>query len=412
MLRLKALLKAKANEKKELKELIDEFIKSNAKANYKNLEEFLEALIVFIYQKWDSVEKNILLELVKDKIKEYSVNFNTDDIDTIYEKIATAATISTATLLNVKPKFTFDKVDVKAIKHLRDMFYWTGTQHSLDTQEKLKSIIEDVFKGNIPRAEVAGVLEEQFSGILSADRFYFEGVADHIINQSQNVARVTQALKYNIKAFRVVARIDNKTSDICRSMHGRIISATHLKAQVDKLLNAKNMSEKKAAAIWLNKPHFGALPKDLGLPPYHFRCRTIIVPVTLFSQKIDGKKVVYANKNKDDIITHIDKSGLQRRVKQNIYNKLKYKHKLKGKEIIGVLNDLKYIAPKKGKESRFLAMSSRGYVVAFDADEVVTIFKPSRKATEYFNDDVKDGSIVDIDSGKILERVKKWFEIL
>merc|ERR1711879_436990 len=102
---------------------------------------------------------------------------------------------------------------------------------------------------------------------------YFEGVADHIINQSQNISKVNQA---------------------------------------SKVLAAKNISEKKEAAQWKNDAHYGKLPSNFGLPPYHFRCRTEIVPVWLSTEEIDGKKVKYALKKKDDIITHIDNTGVQR----------------------------------------------------------------------------------------------------
>ena len=405
-------MKSKADEKKKTKELIDEFINVNRDTNYKSLDEFLKGLRLFLYKKWDEIDRKVLKELVLGKIKEYKLSFYTDNLETIYEKIANDALLGVGAVVAIKPKFVFDKTDMLAIKSMRDMFYWTGVEHSVKTQEKLKSIIEDVFNGDLPRVEVAKKLESEFNGILSADRGYFEGVADHLINQSQNVARVTQALKYGIKAFRVVATIDNRTSDICRSMNGRVINAKHLGKQVEELLKAKSMAEKKNAALWKSSFLFGKLPKNFGLPPYHFRCRTMVVPITVKKDKIDGKDVIYTRKRKEDAIVHIDKSGVERIIKKNIYAKLKNKHRLRDKEIIGVLNDLKYIAPKGGQESRFVALSGRGYVAVFDANEVVSIFKPGANATNYFNKNAKCGKITDIDSGNVIERVKKWFEIL
>ncbi|MBD3866477.1 hypothetical protein JJB27_10570, partial [Campylobacter fetus subsp. venerealis] len=127
---------------------------------------------------------------------------------------------------------------------------------------------------------MAETLKEKFKGVLSANTSYFEGVSDHIISQAQNIARVNQSSKYGVKHYKVLARIDSRTSDICRSMNGRIIPASHIEAQSNNIQNAKDINEKKAAAIWRNEPFLGKiLPSNFGLPPYHFRCRTELVPV-------------------------------------------------------------------------------------------------------------------------------------
>ncbi len=408
---LKTLLKAKADEKKSLKKLIDEFVANNRDKNYKTLDEFLKSLKLFIWQKWDNVDREVLKELVEAKLKELHLSFDVSGFDRIWEKSSAIAAVAAGAAVGVKGKFVFDRVDAKAIKAMKEMFYWSGSEYNKKTEDNLKSIIDRVFRGEIPRDKVVEVLEDELKGVLKGSKVYFEGVSDHIINQSQSVSRVIEAEKYEVRYFKIIAVLDSRTTKICRSMNDRVIPIEHLKAQADRLMSAKTMQQKKDAAVWKNDYHFGKLPKNFGLPPYHFRCRTMATAVYMSEETIEGKRVKFVDKDRDDEITMIDKMGIQRRVKKDTWDKLKSKHKLSKKETIGVLNDIKYIAQHDDFHERFVAMSGRGYVAVFEGEKVVTIFKPSSRSTEYFNKNAKSGTITDIDSGKTIQRVKKWFGI-
>lgn len=366
---LKAIIKSNVQNKKTANELIDEFIKAQCTMANTHLEEFLSSLLVYINKNYSQLNHETLLPLINSKLQDLNIPVNTNDVETIYAKLATTHILSKT--------FEFNKVDVKAIESMRKGFYWAGVEYNEKTQDKLKGIIEGAFKGEYSRADISTKLKDEFTGVLSASTYYFEGVADHIINQSQNISKVNQALKYDVKHFKVVARIDSKTSKTCRSLHGKIIEASHLSNQVDNVLAAKTISEKKAAAAWSSDAVFGKLAKNFGLPPYHFRCRTEVVAVWLSEEEIDGKKVKYANKSKDDIITHIDKTGVQRKLKKrntHIFDKHTYTSK---KDVIGALNSITEIAPHAKDIRRTVAKSANGYFMVFEADELVTFYKPT-----------------------------------
>lgn len=386
---LMGLIKSKLKSKKNIDKLIDEFVKSQSSKAVDHLEEFLSDLFIYINKNFDEIEKESLLTIVSSKLKDLNVSFNTKDIDLIYEKLSI---VNTAAVTNVSTSFVFNKIDLKAIESMRNGFQWVGTEYNAKTQDKLKGVIKSAFKGDITREAISSELKKEFEGIVSGDRKYFEGVADHIINQSQNISRVNQALKYEVEHFKVVARIDKKTSIICRSMHGKIIEASHLKNQVENIVGAKSIGEKKGAASWSSNPIYGKLSKNFGLPPYHFRCRTEIVPVWLQEDVIDGKKVKYANKKENDIITHIDKTGVQRRLSKKNWDKhidVSREGQLKYKEVISSLNSITDIAPHNTNPLRTVAKSANGNFLVFEADELVTIFPMSKK--NYF----KDNSIYD-----------------
>jgi hypothetical protein len=383
---LTALIKSKSKNKKTINQLKDEFIEYQTKSAIEPLEEFLASLLVYIHKNYEKIEHDSLLKIIHSKLKDLQIKFDTKDIDDIYERFAVAYTIKKSTEVSI----VFDAIDLKAIEMMRQSFYWVQDEYGESVQEKLKGTIEDTFNGDITREQLADTLKNEFDGVLKASSYYFNFVADHVINQSQNISRVNQALKYDTQDFQVKARIDKKTSDICRSMHGRIIPASHLKAQVENILDSKSIASKKAAATWKNNAHFGKLPANFRLPPYHGKCRTEVRPVWLSSETIDGKKVKFANKKKDDIISHIDKTGVQRKLKQKNWDEhinISRKGSLKHKDIIAALNSIEEIAPHRSIHTRTVARSSNYLILIFEADEIVTVFKPDNK--KYFKNTIK-----------------------
>lgn len=363
----------KSKKKKSLQALVDEFVQTQTNTAVEQLEEFLSDMVLYINKNYDSIEHDTLLTLIKGKLGDLNIAFDTKEVDDIYGKLALAYSPST--------KIVFDKIDIKAIEQLRNGFYWVGKDYSAATQDKLKNTIESAFKGELTRADLTKKLKEDFQSVIDQDRNYFKLVSDNAISQSQNIARVNQALKYDVEHFQVKARMDDDTSDICRSMNGKIISAAHMKEQISNIVGASSIDEKKATAAWQTKPIYGKLPKNVGLAPYHGHCRTENIPVWLNEEEIDGKKVKFANKKKSDIITHIDKTGVQRRVDVRTFghSRTSISRQTPKKDVISALNSIEHIAPHKEFRKRAVAKCSNGYFITFDGDYVYTIFKPTDK---------------------------------
>ncbi|OCS21884.1 structural protein, partial [Campylobacter fetus] len=276
---LTRLLKSKIAKTKSKDEIIDELLMGLSKQNAKSLKAALDELFLMIYDNYDNANLKILVE---NKINALEISVPNINFETIYESLASSA----------GAKFAFDEIDIKSLETMRKNFYWMKNDYNEKISNDLKAITAKVFNGEITRANMAETLKEKFKGVLSANTSYFEGVSDHIISQAQNIARVNQSSKYGVKHYKVLARIDSRTSDICRSMNGRIIPASHIEAQSNNIQNAKDINEKKAAAIWRNEPFLGKiLPSNFGLPPYHFRCRTELVPVWINEEEIDGVKM-------------------------------------------------------------------------------------------------------------------------
>ena len=338
----------------------------------------------------ENTDKETLKKLLLNKAKSANIDVLPSDLENLYIILSKRALKKVAESMNKTLSFVFDEIDADAVEAMRKSFYWMGKEYNENLQNRLKDKIEGVFKGEIELDSIGAELKREFSSILSADESYFKGVSDHIALQARNVATVTQGAKYGVKYYKILAIMDARTTQICRSMHGRIIPAAHLEAQAEKILNANSLASKKAAAAWRSEAYLGKSDKmdsNFGLPPYHFRCRTEAIPVWVDEEEIDGVKMrntqpFYEN----EIIKHIDKMGVERYANKKTYNHSvsSSKRDVSPADTIKALNSILKIAPHRGHANRSVAVSQNGYFMVFDGDYLYNIFKPSDNLERYF----------------------------
>lgn len=399
---LSTLLKAKFDKNKSVSELVDEFVKQNTKLAKKELEAQLANLLIFINENYN-IDKKVLKELVNSKISSMGLSINPNNLEEIYAVLAGK---------NIALNVVFDEIDIRAINAMRNNFYWVGKEFNKDFTDRLKDIIESAFRGEVARSELAGRLKDEFASELKQSVRYFEGVSDHIISQNQNISTVNQARKYGVKYYKVVAVMDSRTSAICRSMNGRLIPAEHIERQCDNIMNAKDMASKKAAATWAKAPYNGRSDKmdsNFGMPPYHFRCRTEIVPAWVDEYENDGVTMRASEApGKDEIIRHIDKMGVERVLTFANANDKKHSANLlqrtSAAKIVSALNSITHIAPHANVEQKSIAKTQNGYIIIFDGDKIDTIFptKDNQALKKYFENYAKKDKI---------EVIKRWWQI-
>lgn len=399
---LSTLLKAKFDKNKSVSELVDEFIKQNAKLAKKELEAQLVNLLIFINENYN-IDKKVLKELVNSKISSMGLSINPNNLEEIYAVLVGK---------NIAVNIVFDEIDIRAINAMRNNFYWVGKEFNKDFTDRLKDIIESAFRGEVARSELAQRLKDEFASELKQSVRYFEGVSDHIISQNQNISTVNQARKYGVKYYKVVAVMDSRTSAICRSMNGRLIPAEHIERQCDNIMNAKDMASKKAAATWAKAPYNGRSDKmdsNFGMPPYHFRCRTEIVPAWVDEYENDGVTMRASEApGKDEIIRHIDKMGVERVLTFTNANDKKHSANLlqrtSAAKIVSALNSITHIAPHANVEQKSIAKTQNGYIIIFDGDKIDTIFptKDNQALKKYFENYAKKDKI---------EVIKRWWQI-
>lgn len=388
---------------------IDSFLERYKDEKREILEEKLAEILSIVSEKMDIL---LLKKLILDKISLLQIDMSPKELEILYQIMAKKSLKMIAQKLNKKLVFSFDTIDKEAISSMRKGFYWMGVEYNEALQKRLKDLIEKTFKGEIANEDIGAVLRDEFGSLIGANESYFKGVAEHISLQSQNISRVMQGKKYGVQCYKVVAVMDSRTSEICRSMHGRIIPASHLENQAQKILSAKNMSQKKNAAIWQSKAYNGRSDKmsaNFGLPPYHFRCRTEVVPVWIDEEEVDGVMMRNTSPLRDDeVIKHIDKTGVERVLTLSNVSDRRHSVNLLQRtthsKIIAALNSITYIAPHANAEQKSVAKTQNGYIVIFDGDKIDTIFptENSKAQNKYFEKYAKKGKI---------EIIKSWWAI-
>ena len=360
----------------------------------------------------ENTDKETLKKLLLNKAKSANIDVLPSDLENLYIILSKRALKKVAESMNKTLPFVFDEIDADAVDAMRKSFYWMGKEYNENLQNRLKDKIEGVFKGEIELDSIGAELKREFGSILSADESYFKGVSDHIALQARNVATVTQGAKYGVKYYKILAIMDARTTQICRSMHGRIIPAAHLEAQAEKILNANSLASKKAAAAWKSDAYLGKSDKmdsNFGLPPYHFRCRTEAVPVWVDEEEIDGVKMRNTQPlSKDETIKHIDKTGVERVLTlSNVSDKrhsVNLLQRTTHSKIIAALNSITYIAPHANAEQKSVVKTQNGYIAIFDGDKIDTIFptENSKAQNKYFEKYANKGKI---------EIIKSWWAI-
>lgn len=380
------ILKSKNEKKLSLDEYIDKICAEFAKVNHAKISDEVQNLYLFILENF-KISKDELINLINSKIEKIELETNVNS-EEIYLKIK-------GENAKISPNLSssFDSVDFKAIKLIDDSFYWLGNEYNEKLQTTLKDSIKEFMSGEIDRKNIAESLAEKLKGVVkeNASIKYFEGVADNIINQNRNLNMVLNADE-DIEFFKVMARMDNKTSAICRSMHGRLIPAKHLQKQAKKLLGAKSMADKKNAAVWMSSEYLGKsdkMPADFGLPPYHFHCRTMIVPVYVDKNEDTGEAYT-GIKGDDEAVRHIDKMGVERFItKENYYgdnHTVPLFKKVSLEKLIKGLNSIEKIATQDN--NRYIAKTSNNLAIVFNGNQIVTVipFNNKKETEKYFKD--------------------------
>ena len=72
-------------------------------------------------------------------------------------------------LQGVSIGIAFDRIDMQAIESMRNNFYWMRSEFNDKFQSRLMDITQKVFEGEIPRAQMAAKLKEEFSNELKMD---------------------------------------------------------------------------------------------------------------------------------------------------------------------------------------------------------------------------------------------------
>ncbi|MDR0408693.1 MAG: hypothetical protein LBH45_07255 [Campylobacteraceae bacterium] len=390
--RIKKILETKKYESMSLDELIDEYIMLLQNNSRKNLDDLLSEILILI-QRYDSKLSRASLEEIA-IAQAYSINSLPKNLlltTLIYEKSLTN---------NTKLTIRFGAPDERGITAIEKKLLWINGNSNERTANKLREIFQDALRGKYTRVELLDKLREEFAGYKELEEHKLKAAADLNLRQARNMGTVARAIGLGDKYLQIVAKIDDKTTNICRSMHLRVIKVSDIEKQYDNLISAETIEDAKAASD-LSRSNEGLwkkeLPQNFGIPPYHFGCRTIVRQMS--SIQVDEMQ--------------LDEFGREYAVNKNILEKIEFEHLSETKyntpeELIKkTINNIEKEGVHINNPEKRVIYGRNGVLVVLDRNgKIETAYKPSAGLRGYLN---TTGEIYYNEVRKSLfERVTKW----
>lgn len=143
---------------------------------------------------------------------------------------------------------------------------------------------------------VRGVVSGEFPGVAvpstwpGSTKDYHMMLAGTVRNQAANFGALETFSEAGFERYRIEAVLDQRTSAVCRLMHGREFSVSTGLRISSARTNADDPEAAKSAAPWLSERQVEALPgygedpeaalarAGVAVPPFHGNCRTTVIP--------------------------------------------------------------------------------------------------------------------------------------
>jgi SPP1 gp7 family putative phage head morphogenesis protein len=236
---------------------------------------------------------------------------------------ATKASVKVNQKVQIKPELTQrDLAAEKAIRNSHVNFIRNSTgERAATLSKKARSMVATGLAQGLGTDKIGEDLHAFFKENIPRPPSYWRTVADAFVGRARATSQIYAYQTAKIQSFEVVAVIDEVTTDQCRYMNGKVFSVSVGLALVESMNALEDPEDVKYAAPWIRKgkdpdgggqrlfvPHSngstttiakiersgvgraddagkfsgGKDPDGLGklgvsLPPYHGRCRTVIV---------------------------------------------------------------------------------------------------------------------------------------
>ncbi len=184
----------------------------------------------------------------------------------------------------------FNAIDERAIAWAeKNSMYWVGEHYGTMQSKKIGEIAAKVLEEGMDRNAAALYLRKNLGKQFKRSSVYWDLLSNHVVTRSREFGRTSAYEKAWSEYIRISAVIDHRTSLICRTLNGKIVPVSWNVKLRDKLINSRNPEDVKKISPWMNDKQVEAkivgkkvkdMPKHIGMPPYHARCRTRTVRAT------------------------------------------------------------------------------------------------------------------------------------
>lgn len=211
---------------------------------------------------------------------------------------------------SVKSKFSlpvnWSATDDVSVKWLADHhIFWIGNYYDKQVSGALAREIGRGLEQGLGREAIGNQLAAFFNnypGVPQRPDSYWRGLAANGMNRARNFGLVEAYVEIEVRALEIVAVMDERTSDICREMNGRIIPIGSAVGQRNRMMRAQSPEDVKQIAPWVGASQVRG--RNLGdilnlgviLPPYHWHCRSTFVEV------VDIKRIRAMQREMEEVV--------------------------------------------------------------------------------------------------------------
>lgn len=209
--------------------------------------------------------------------------------------------------LSVIPTFVAEnQAAIEAISQTTSIFFKPEYEaQALRFRSRAQSTIARGLRQGFGRVQIGEDLRDEFIE-AALHQSYWETVAAVHVNRGRSFSAAVSYAQGGVTSYEVVAVLDERTTDVCRMMNGTILSVDSALDSFDSFEDAKDIDEVKAVSnpFMRREGDSIVLPSGtrvatvgprggfskvlsstkmntngINMPPYHYRCRTTVVPV-------------------------------------------------------------------------------------------------------------------------------------
>ena len=185
----------------------------------------------------------------------------------------------------IEPSFNLTDEHAQGVLR-RDTMYWIGSSYGNHVGPMIADVVrKEVIEQGLSRLDGADRLAELF-GADFPDRsiHYWRVVSAAAVVRSHTFGNVESFVQAGVRTYILRNPNDARTSDVCRYLDGKEFDVSVAVSRRDAFLAAEDPDEAKGAMPWVKKADVDGLDSsalaaaNVALPPFHGRCRTIVVP--------------------------------------------------------------------------------------------------------------------------------------
>jgi len=218
-----------------------------------------------------------------------------DDLEKINTLAYKTATIEFDTSIGIQAANFSIKQKATVSKLTRQNLFWIGKHFGKDIDDKLVPLLDTAIAEGYTRAQTADALKDLFKN-MNRNKDYWKAFAENAMTRTRSIATIESMELHGIQKAEIVAIMDDRTSPICQELNGRIIevpkiieiknqlldlstdgrSSDEVKAEIQSIVPFLKDSDVQNMAA-LSTHELQDAFASIGLPPYHWKCRTKII---------------------------------------------------------------------------------------------------------------------------------------